>query len=75
MPRSITRQREIMRRTHLGSRLRVIVNEKPLHLEKKTSIVLSLLLSNYGLPNLSLTIYIKQFVNFFFEMYPLNILP
>ena len=44
MPRYITRHREIIRVTHLGICLKVIVNEKPLNLEKTTSSVLSVLL-------------------------------
>ena len=38
-----------MRITSLGFCLRVIVNEKPLNLEKTTSSVLSILLLIYGL--------------------------
>ena len=41
-------ERESMRVTHLGFCLRVIVNEKPLNLEKTTSSVLSVLLLIYA---------------------------
>ena len=41
------RERESMRVTPLGFCLRVIVNEKPLNLEKTTSSVLSVLLLIY----------------------------
>ena len=47
----MTRQKESMRVTLFGFCLRVIVNEKPLNLEKTTSSVLSVLLLIYGVTN------------------------
>ena len=47
MSRWITRQRDSMRITHLGFCLRVIVNEKPINLEKTKSSVLSVLFLIY----------------------------
>ena len=45
----MTRQKESMRVTPLGFCLRVIVNEKPLNLEKTTSSDLSVLILIYAL--------------------------
>ena len=64
MPRWITRQRESMRVTPLDFCLRIIVNEKPINLEKTTSSVLSVLLLIYGEHNNILRIQIK---NIFFS--------
>ena len=50
MPRWIARQRKSMRVTPLGFCRRVIVIEKPLNLEKRTSSVLSVLLLIYDKP-------------------------
>ena len=47
----MTRQKESMRVTPLGFCLRVIVNEKPLNLEKTTSSYLSVLSLIYGVTN------------------------